>query len=147
MRWILSAAAALLVSVAAAQGPQPPAGGPPLPPRYEVEVLIFAHRTFDPAEERFDYAPSGLDADLPLREAPVFDDTLFSSPLGEPPAPPPQADPPAPEPLTPEPPSSEQLAAEQRAAALLVVPLRPEELKLATQYRQLRNLAAYEPLG
>jgi hypothetical protein len=142
MRWILSAAAALLVSAAVAQAPQPSDGGPPLPPRYEVEVLVFAHRTFDPSEERFDYAPSGFGSDAQLREAPVFDDAFLNAPLDRVPAPPPQAEPP----LPPAPPSPEQLAAEQRAAAMRVVPLRPEELKLGTEYRRLRNLAAYEPL-
>lgn len=141
MRWILSAASALLVSAAVAQAPQP--GAPPLPPRYEVEVLIFAHRTFDPSEERFDYAPSGFSGDTLLREAPVFDDTLLSPPLETPPtAPQPELAPP----LEPPPPSPEQLAAEARVAALRVVPLRPDELKLDTEYRRLRNLAAYEPL-
>jgi hypothetical protein len=142
MRWILSAAAALLVSTAVAQVPQPPAGGPPLPPRYEVEVLIFAHRTFDPGEERFDYAPTGFGAEAPLREAPVFDDSLLNPP------PEPLAAPPQPElELEPAlPPSPEQLLAEQRAAALRVVPLRPEELKLGNEYRRLRAIAAYEPL-
>jgi hypothetical protein len=142
MRWILSAAAALMVSAAVAQAPQPPAGGPPLPPRYEVEVLIFAHRTFDPSEERFDYAPSGFGPEAPLREAPVFDDSLLRPPLEplEPLAAPP---PPMQEPL---PPSPEQLFAEQLAAALRVVPLRPDELKLGNEYRRLRAIAAYEPL-
>ena len=139
MRSIASAAAALLASAAIAQAPQL---DPSLPPRYEVEVLVFAHRTFDPAEERFDFAPTGFGTEAPLREAPIFDESLLNPPL-EPVAPPPQPELQA---LPEEPPSPEEVLAEQRAAALRVVPLRPEELKLGNEYRRLRALAAYEPL-
>jgi hypothetical protein len=153
MRSTLSAAAALLASAAVAQAPLPPAAGLELPPRYEVEVLIFANRTFDPTEERFDFAPSGFggDAAAPLQEPPVFDDAWLNSLRGELP----QTQPPPPQPSTPEPaPPLEPLPppdplAEQRAAlaaALRVVPLPPEGLKLTSEYRRLQAIAAYQPL-
>jgi hypothetical protein len=132
MRAILLAAAALLASAAAAQAPQPPAPELALPPRYEVEILIFAHLTFDGTEERFDFAPNGFGADdTELREPPVFDETTFNPPVV---------------PLTPEPLAPVDPVAEQRAAALQVVMLRPEELKLGNEFRKLRGLAAYRPL-
>jgi hypothetical protein len=148
MRRTLPAAAALLASAAVAQAPLPPAAGLELPPRYEVEVLIFANRAFDPTEERFDYAPSafGNDAAAPLEEAPVFDDTWLESLRGaRPQAQPPPTVPPVTEPLPPPDPLAEQRAA--LAAALRVVPLRPEELKLTSEYRRLQAIAAYEPLA
>jgi hypothetical protein len=147
MRSTLSAAAALLATAAVAQAPLPPAAGLELPPRYEVEVLIFANRAFDPTEERFDYGPSGFggNAAAPLQEAPVFDDTWLSTVRGEPPqAQTPPLQPSTPEPLPPPDPLAEQRAA--LAAALRVVPLQPEELKLTNEYRRLRAVAAYEPL-
>jgi hypothetical protein len=144
MRSTLSAAAALLASAAAAQAPLPPPADLELPPRYEVEVLIFANRGFDPTEERFDYAPSGFggNAAAPLQEAPVFDDTWLNSLRGA--LPQTQPPPPTPVPLPPADPLAEQRAA--LAAALRVVPLRPEELKLTSEYRRLQSIAAYEPL-
>jgi hypothetical protein len=143
---MLSAAVALLASAAVAQAPLPSAAELELPQRYEVEVLIFANRAFDPTEERFDYAPNGFGsgAAAPLEEAPVFDDLWLNPPLGELP----QAQPPPPQPLTPESTPPDPLA-EQRAAlaaALRVVPLGPEQLKLTSEYRRLRAIAAYEPL-
>jgi hypothetical protein len=146
MRSIFSAAAALLASAAAAQAPLPPAAGLELPPRYEVEVLIFANRAFDPTEERFDFAPSGFggDAAAPLQEAPVFDDTWLDSLRGERPGTQPPLQPSTPEPLSPPDPLAEQRAA--LAAALRVVPLLPGELKLNSEYRRLQAIAAYEPL-
>lgn len=147
MRSTLAAAAALLASAAVAQAPAPPAAGLELPPRYEVEVLIFANRSFDPTEERFEYAPNGFgtDAAAPLEEAPVFDDAWLGALRGEvPPAQPPPLPPSTPEPLLPPDPLAEQRAA--LAAALRVVPLAPAELKLTNEYRRLRAIAAYEPL-
>jgi hypothetical protein len=131
----MSCLAALMTSAALAQAPQPlPAEPPALPPRYEVEIIVFANRDFDPTEERFDLAPNGFgdDAGAGLREAPVFDETTFAprdAPL-------PPADPFAP---------VDPLAA-AHAEALRVRPLRPEELKLGNEYRRLRAIAAYEPL-
>lgn len=138
MRGILAfVAAAIAWAVGAqAQSPQSFAAEPPIP-RYEVEVIVFAHRDFDPTEERFDQAPSGFGQTATLREAPSFDETAFAAPAI--PATPPLAQPPVePSPL--------ELAAAARAEALSVRPLRPEELKLGTEYRKLRALAAYQPL-
>ena len=100
-------------------------------PRYEVEVIVFAHRDFDPAEESFEHTPTGFGSTATLREAPVFDETTFATP----------AIPPTPLDLPPVDP-----AAAERAAALQVRPLRPEELKLGTEYRKLRAISAYQPL-
>jgi hypothetical protein len=126
-------AAALLASsfVAVAQAPVPPAPDLQLPPQYEVELLVFANRSFDPSEERFDQSLSGFAGDAEaLREVPVFDDTNFG-PLAEQ--------------LEAEPLPVDPVAA-QRAAALSIRPLLPSELKLNTEYRKLQAIAAYEPL-
>jgi hypothetical protein len=117
----MSCLAALMTSAALAQAPQPLPAEPALPPRYEVEIIVFANRDFDPTEERFDLAPNGFgdDAGAGLREAPVFDETTFAprdAPL-------PPADPFAP---------VDPLAA-AHAEALRVRPLRPEELKLGNE--------------
>lgn len=138
MRGILAfVAAAIAWAVGAqAQSPQSFAAEPPIP-RYEVEVIVFAHRDFDPTEERFDQAPSGFGQTATLREAPSFDETAFAAPAIP-------ATPPVPQP--PVEPSPLELAAAARAEALSVRPLRPEELKLGTEYRKLRALPAYQPL-
>jgi hypothetical protein len=133
MRGILAFVAASIACAigAQAQAPQAPAADPALPPRYEVEVIVFAHRDFDPTEERFDQTLSGFgdDASATLREAPVLDDTTFAprDPLAALP------------PLDP--------LADARADALRVRPLRPDELKLGTEYRKIKAVSAYEPLA
>jgi hypothetical protein len=124
---LLTAAAAASV----AQDTVPPPAAAPLPPQFEVEVIVFANRAFDPTEERFEAELSAFDGGLTtLREPPVFDDTSLSSAL-----PPPTG---VPEPVDP-------LEAE-RAEALRIRPLEPEALKLVNEYRRLRALAAYTPL-
>jgi hypothetical protein len=124
---------------AAAQAPVPvPAPAEPqLPPQYEVEVLVFANRDFDPTEERFNQTLNGFDGDATsLRDVPVFDDSNFG------PRAPPPVDPLQPvESLQP----VDPLAA-QRAEALRIRLLRPEQLKLGNEYRRLRAGAAYAPL-
>jgi hypothetical protein len=132
MRGILAFAAASIACAtgARAQAPQP---DPALPPRYEVEVIVFAHREFDAAEERFDHSPAGfVDGPASLREPPAFDESAFAT-RGAPQAPF--------EPLA----EVDPFAAAQ-AEALQVRPLRPEELKLGQEYRKLRAISAYEPL-
>lgn len=130
-------AAMLVATVAAGQAPATGAE-PVLPPQYEVEVIVFANRDFDPIEERFDQRLEGLDgAAEPLREAPIFDDTNFgAAAVPNDALPPPTADvlPPV-----------DPLAA-QRAEALRIRPLSPEQLKLGNEYRKLRGSAAYTPL-
>jgi hypothetical protein len=136
MRGILAFVAASLACAvgARAQAPQPRAAEPALPPRYEVEVIVFAHRDFDASEERFDQSPAGFlgGPGTALREAPVFDESTLA-PRGAQPAP-------------FEPLAEVDPAAAAQAEALRVRPLRPEELKLGQEYRKLRAVAAYEPL-
>jgi hypothetical protein len=133
-------AAALLATVALAQVPGPPPAEAPIP-RYEVEVIVFANRAFDPTEERFRQTLDdfGDAATATLRDAPVFDDTRFPAPQSQIPQVPPVAPQVAPpQPLDP-------LAA-ARAEALSVRVLRPEELKLGNEYRRLQAVSAYVPL-
>jgi hypothetical protein len=98
-----------------------------------VEVIVFANRTFDPTEERFEQTLDGFrdGAAATLREAPVFefDDATFP-PLE-----------PSVEPLPPIDP-----VAAQREEALSVRLLRPDELKLGSEYRKLAAIPAYRPL-
>jgi len=129
MRRILAFVAA---SIAGAIGAQAQAPEPALPNRYEVEVIVFAHRDFDATEERFAQTANGFDATAALREAPVLDETTFAAPLAIPPLP------------LEQPPVDPAVAA--RAEALLVRPLRPDEMKLSTEYRRLRAISAYQPL-
>lgn len=112
----------------------PPAADPEPIPRYEVEVIVFAHRQFDPTEEHFDQTLNGFgDGAAALREAPVFDPSTFA-PSG------------APAPVF-EPLAEVDPAAAERADALSVRPLRSEELKLVNEYRKIRAVSAYEPLA
>jgi len=125
--------AALWSSAAAAQAPTTPVV-PRLLPQYEVEVLVFANRDFDPNEERFSYAARTFAAEpAELREVPVFDDSNFG----------PLAPEPAPEAVPAEP--TDPLA-ELAASARRIRPLLPAELKLNSEYRRLQAIAAYRPL-
>jgi hypothetical protein len=129
----LAAGALLAAAASFAQDPQP--APPELPPRYVVEVLVFANRNLDPTEERFDQTLNDLGgAPLEaLREVPVFDDTNFGPIASSPRLPPTSATAPGlqPDPLT---------------EALRVRLLRPEELELGQIYRRLGAIAAYEPV-
>jgi hypothetical protein len=134
MRGILAFVAASIACAigAQAQAPRSPAAEPAPIPRYEVEVIVFVHRDFDPTEERFEQAPNGFGATATLREAPVFDETTFAPPaIPQTPLVVPPLDP----------------AAAARAETLQIRPLRPEELKLGTEYRKLRAISAYQPLA
>jgi peptidoglycan-binding protein CsiV len=136
MRGILAFVAASIACAtgAQAQAPQAPAADPAPIPRYEVEVIVFAHRDFDPTEESFDQTLNGFDgAPAALREVPSFDESTFA------PRDAPQTS--VFEPLA----EVDPLAAE-RAEAQRVRPLRPDELKLGVEYRKLRAISAYEPL-
>jgi hypothetical protein len=121
-------------------------------PQFQVEVLIFAHRDFDPNEEQFALedrrAPPRVE---PLRETSVFDDANFApandnaGPLNAPGTPNGTA------PLGPD---SAPLARDAAQPDVTAPPeneftfrvLRPEELQLTSQYRVLSRLPAYHPL-
>jgi hypothetical protein len=148
-------AAALIFSgvagVAAAQNPpaapQPAAPATRAIPQFQVEVLIFTHRDFDPNEEQFALedrrAPPRVET---LREISVFDepslapgdDASSAVPGG---TPPPGAD---------TPPGALDAAQPDNAAPpeneFTFRVLRPEELQLTQQYRVLNRLQAYHPL-
>jgi hypothetical protein len=126
MRGILAFVAASIAGAIGAQAQAPQPAQPTPIPRYEVEVIVFAHRDFDATEERFEQSPNAFGDNAALREAPIFDATTFAAPG----TPPPPLDP----------------AAAERAEALRVRPLRPEELELGTEYRKLRAISAYQPL-
>ncbi len=106
----------------------PPAETPPIP-RYQVEIIVFAHRDFDPSEERFaqEIAPAVLDQNELLRDVPTVEE----------PAPLPPASAPTNLDLQGVPPVEDPLA---------VRILAPEELQLGSEYRRVTNLRAYRPL-
>lgn len=113
---------------------------PTAPPQYEVEVIAFAYRDFDPSEERFDQTVETLPEavfDSPLAP-PIFDESLFGATT--------PAAPPTPPPLPPETGivPTEPLAPVEDP--LRVRPLRADELKLGSEYRRLRALSGYVPL-
>jgi len=112
----------------------------PLAPEYQVEMLIFAHRTFDRAEEQFAHE-NGRATPLrqeTLRAPPVFDDSILG-PLGD-----------VLGPLSEAPPFGTDVAAAEPGAEPYEFRFRllqPEELQLTSQYRVLeRNPQAYVPL-
>jgi peptidoglycan-binding protein CsiV len=142
-------AALAIAGVSAAQDspPGPPATSAPqrAVPQFQVEVLIFTHRDFDPNEEQF--ALEGRRASAPeqtLRsldpladgvefdaDAPVSVDTT-----------PPATD--AGPPVEPDAAAAEAAAVPENQFTFRV--LRPEELQLTNQYRVLARLPAYHPL-
>jgi hypothetical protein len=129
--WLAAVSAAAVAALAAGQAPPTPTAAdaaPVLPPRYEVELIVFANRRFDPTEERFDATLNGLGAEplAPLAEPPVFDETAFGQ-RGPGAAPPPALD-------------------AALLDALRVRPLRPEELRLGGEYRKLAANSGYAPL-
>jgi hypothetical protein len=126
-------------------------------PQYQVEVLVFAYRDFDPTEEVFEHRDVHAQ---PIREevlqpAPVFDDSNFGpratspSPLGQP-APFGGARPPGPTPPGGQPSPGAPLDAGAvvgaQPEAFRFRLLRPEELQLTAQYRVLERLQAYHPV-
>jgi len=140
-----------LLGAAAAQDPPvgpplpPPANAPQRPvPQFQVEVLIFTHRDFDPSEEQFA---------LEERHEPAPEQALRS--LDDDGV---EFDADAPVSLDTSPPATDGTAPVEPDAAAVsdaaVVPenefrfrtLRPEELQLTSQYRVLARLPAYHPL-
>jgi len=128
-------------AIAAAQ--EPPAAPASAPqraaPQFQVEVLIFTHRDFDPSEEQFALERRAGAPEQSLRSLHPFDDGV-------------EFDANAPVSLDPAPPTTDGAAPAEPDAA--VVPeneftfrvLRPEELQLTSQYRVLARLPAYHPL-
>jgi hypothetical protein len=111
---------------------EPAATQAPSIPRFNVEIIVFTNRDFDPSEERFalEVEPSGLDQTAFLQDVPIIEE-----PAAEP-TPPPES--PAagfgPEPAAP---------VEDPLAVRIMA---PDELTLGTEYRRLTNLSAYHPL-
>jgi hypothetical protein len=157
-RTAIAATALSFSGIAAAQNvpaasAQPGAASPRAIPQFQVEVLIFTHRDFDPGEEQFALedrrAPPRVEE---LRETSVFDDPAFApsgdgaAPLGAPVAPaataPLGAD--ATAPLAPDAAQLANAAPPENEFTFRV--LRPEELQLTSQYRVLNRLQAYHPL-
>ena len=141
-----------LLGAAAAQDPPvgpplpPPANAPQRPvPQFQVEVLIFTHRDFDPNEEQFALEDRREPAEQPLRSFDTVEDGV-------------EFDADAPVSLDTSPPATDGTAPVEPDAAAVsdaaVVPenefrfrtLRPEELQLTSQYRVLARLPAYHPL-
>jgi hypothetical protein len=131
-KWLTAVSAATVAALAVGQAPQtPPAADavPALPPRYEVEIIVFANRRFDPTEERFDETLNSLGAEplAPLAAPPVFDETTLRRPPG---------------PTVVSPPALDAALLD----ALRVRPLKAEELRLGNEYRKLAGNSAYTPL-
>ena len=152
---IASAIAALtLATPALAQDAQPPAAGgatapaPAVPgapvaatPQFQVEVLIFSHRDFDPSEEQFAHADvrATRTRDEQPRPPPVFDDTNFG----------PNATGPSPVEQTPLPGGATRLGGDSAPAnpnEFWFRLLRPEELQLTKEFRTLERLKEYHPI-
>ena len=135
-----------LAGISAAQDspPGPPANAPQRAvPQFQVEVLIFTHRDFDPSEEQFALEQRREPApELSLRSLDDGVEFDADAPVSL------EASPP---PTDGTPPVEPDAAAVSDAAA---VPenefrfrvLRPEELQLTSQYRVLARLPAYHPL-
>jgi hypothetical protein len=143
----LFVAALGLAGISAAQdSPLAPLGGPPAnapqraAPQFQVEVLIFTHRDFDPSEEQFalEERRAGA-AEQPLRSLDTLEDGVefdANAPVSL------DASPPAPDGTTP----AEPDAAVVPVSEFTFRVLRPEELQLTSQYRVLARLPAYHPL-
>jgi Peptidoglycan-binding protein, CsiV len=132
------------ISAAQEPPPGPPASAPQRAvPQFQVEVLIFTHRDFDPSEEQFA---------LEERRTSTPEESLRSLEPLEPVEDGVEFDPNAPVSLDAAPPATDGPAPAELFAA--VVPeneftfrvLRPEELQLTSQYRVLARLPAYHPL-
>jgi hypothetical protein len=123
--WVAAIAATACTHAAVAQPAAPPV------PRYQVEIIVFAHRDFDTAEERFpqDLVPLRADRTDALADVPEFVE---------------QAPPEVAEPATPA--GREPAPAAPVEDPLAVRVLAPEELQLKTEIRKLTALSAYRPL-
>jgi hypothetical protein len=125
-------AGALLAAAASAAVGQitttPPTPETPPIPLYQVEIIVFTHRDFDPNEERFadEISPPALAQSEPLREVPIVEEAA--------PLPAQATDAPA------------DLEAPPTEDPLAFHILAPGQLQLNNEYRRLENLAAYHPL-
>jgi len=144
--WI--AAIGLAGAAAAQNTPAAPTQPARAIPQFQVEVLIFTHRDFDPSEEQFaiedQRAPPRVE---PLRETSVFDDPDFASPdNAEPLNAPGTPNGAAPLGADATAPGAAQPDSALPEAEFTFRVLRPEELQLTNQYRVLNRLQAYHPL-
>jgi Peptidoglycan-binding protein, CsiV len=133
-RSVLSIVALGLTGIAAAQNP--PATGQASAraiPQFQVEVLIFTHRDFDPNEEQFvlEDQRAQPDAETP-REANESDVARAGD------------QPPSQGGTAPDGTPADNAAPPENEFTFRV--LRPEELQLTSQYRTLTRLQAYHPL-
>lgn len=126
----------------------PPANAPPqrAAPQYQVEVLIFTHRDFDPNEEQFSLEErrqplpeQSLRPLDPLEDGVEFD---ADAPVSVDTSPPPTD---STTPVEPDASAVSDAAAVPENEFKFRV-LRPEELQLTSQYRVLARLPAYHPL-
>ncbi len=139
-----------LLSLAAAQDSPPGAPATSAPqraaPQFQVEVLIFTHRDFDPTEEQFALEDRHEPApEQTLRSLDALDDGVefdADAPVSVDTSPPP-ADRTAP--VEPDAAAVSDAAAVPENQFTFRV-LRPEELQLTNQYRVLARLPAYHPL-
>lgn len=130
----------------APQGPAPASAPQRAVPQFQVEVLIFTHRDFDPNEEQFALEERrGAAPEQSLRSLDALEGGV-------------EFDANAPVSLDTSPPATDGAAPVEPDAAAVsdaaAVPenefrfrvLRPEELQLTNQYRVLARLPAYHPL-
>jgi hypothetical protein len=124
-RWLAAFVATICAGAALAQ----PSAAPV--PRYQVEIIVFAHRDFDAGEELFpqNLAPLRADRADALAEVPEFVAEVPPETAGETPAA--EGDPSLPAPT------------EDPLAIRL---LSPDEYQLKAEYRKLSTLSAYHPL-
>jgi hypothetical protein len=136
----------LCVAQDAPPGPPPASAPQRAVPQFQVEVLIFTHRDFDPNEEQFALEERrGFPRDETLRSLDTLEDGV-------------EFDANAPVSLDTSPPATDGTAPVEPDAAAVsdaaAVPenefrfrvLRPDELQLTNQYRVLARLPAYHPL-
>lgn len=119
----------VLTAAFAVRGQAPaPAPAAPALPQYQVEIVVFANREFDPNEEGFLQEAPVLAGYETLQQPPVFDDSNFG-------------------PLAQSPFASGAVGALSAAGAEAPFRLlRREELQLGAEYRRLQAIPAYRPL-
>jgi len=120
-------AALIAIACVAPAFAQPAAAPTPPIPRYQVEIIVFAHRDFDAREEQF---PQEL---APLRAG--QSDSLLEVPLYVQPSPPLITDRDVAVQIEPAPPPADDPLAFRLLA--------PAELQLNAEYRRLTNAAGY----